>query len=270
MVRGVLIDLSGVLYVGEAVLPGAVAALDQLSSAGVPVRFLTNTTRKTRAMILTQLRDFGIAVAEDQIFTPAQAACARLAAEGHAAHLLIHPDLAPDFAACAKDGPVAVVIGDAGPYFDYAGLNAAFRELMRGAPFLALAANRVFRDADGDLSMDAGAFVHALEYASGRTATVLGKPSAEFFAAAAGSMGLPLSDVAMIGDDAEADVAGALAAGAGAAILVRTGKYRPGDETRVSPSPTVVADDIGGAVEFLLAQAEPDPSTATERPFPFR
>ncbi|SPH17078.1 Sugar-phosphatase AraL [Defluviimonas aquaemixtae] len=253
MVKGVLIDLAGVLYDGNAALPGAADALAQLRNADLPVRFLTNSTRAPKARLLKRLEGFGIEAGPDELFTPAAAACDWLARHGHAPHLLIHPNLAEDFADCAGTGPEAVVLGDAGRFFTYEALNAAFRALSRGAPFLALAANRVFRDADGELSLDAGAFVAALEFASGAEAQILGKPSLDFFAAAADSMGLSLAEVAMIGDDAEVDVAGALAAGVGTAILVRTGKYQEGDETRFEPAPSAVAAEINEAVEKLLA-----------------
>ena len=81
---------------------------------------------------------------------------------------------------------------------------------------------------------------------------MIGKPAPAFFAAAAGSMGLRLAEVAMIGDDAEADVAGALAAGAGMAVLVRTGKYRAGDEETARPQPSAVVDGIAEAVAAVL------------------
>ena len=129
-----------------------------------------------------------------------------------------------------------MIVGDAGRHFTYDALNAAFRQLMDGADFLALAANRRFRDADGGPSMDAGAFVAALEYASDREAEVLGKPAEAFFAAALVDIGCPAADAAMIGDDAEADIAGALRAGLGEAVLVRTGKYRPGTKRRSRPA----------------------------------
>lgn len=255
MVKGVLIDLSGVIYLGDELLPGSAKALDQLNGVGIPYRFLTNTTRRPKRVLLERLRRFDIAVEADQVFTPAQAACDWLAERAMSPHLLVHPDLVEDFADCADEGPKAVVLGDMGPHFTFEVLNAAFRHLDKGAPFLALAANRVFRDDDGELSMDAGAFVRALEYASGVEALLIGKPAPAFFAAAATSMDCGMGDVAMIGDDAEADVAGALAAGAEQAILVRSGKYRAGDEDGVEPRPTAVVDDVAEAVAKVLAQA---------------
>ncbi|TIX45050.1 MAG: TIGR01458 family HAD-type hydrolase, partial [Mesorhizobium sp.] len=82
----------------------------------------------------------------------------------------------------------AVIVGDAGDAFTYAALNDAFRELSAGAELLALATNRTFRDADGGLSLDAGPFVAALEFASLKRANVLGKPSPAFFLSALASM----------------------------------------------------------------------------------
>lgn len=252
MVKGVLLDLSGVLYIGDDVVPGAPQAVARLREAGLPVRFLTNSTRKPRRLILERLRRLGIELQATELTTPVQAARDWLDRNGYSPHLLIHPDLSEDFADCAKDSPKAIVVGDAGRAFTYQALNAAFREISRGAPFLALAANRIFFDADGELSLDAGPFVHALEHASGVAPVLFGKPAPAFFAAAAASMGCTPDEVAMVGDDAEADVAGALSAGVGMGVLVRTGKYRAGDESKVAPPPTEIADDVGAAVEIIL------------------
>lgn len=256
MIRGVLLDIAGVIHAGERAVPGAADAVARLRDAGLSVRFLTNTTRRPKRRILERLSASGVAAEPGEVFTPVAAAQDRLRRTGHVPHLLVHPDLEEDFAGMTRDGPETVVLGDAGPAFTYDRLNAAFRALDAGAPFLALAANRVFRDSDGRLSLDAGAFVKALEYASGREAEVLGKPAPGFFRSAVDSMGRRPEEVAMVGDDAENDVAGALSAGLGAGMLVRTGKYRPGDEDRVDPAPTAVADDLSAAVDWLLARRQ--------------
>ena len=158
----------------------------------------------------------------------------------------------PEFQDDSDRANRAVVVGDAGEEFRYASLNRAFRELIAGASLIALAKNRSFKDADGKLSLDAGAFVAALEFASQRTALVLGKPAPGFFEAALASMDCPLKHAVMVGDDAEADVAGALRAGLGGAVLVRTGKYRPGDEERFEPPPTVTLESLSAAVDWIL------------------
>jgi len=247
--RGVLLDLDGVLYVGREPVPGAVDALARLRAADLPLGFVTNTTRRSRRVIRAELAAMGFAIADDELFTPARAAREWIGAHAVSPYLLIHPGLVEDFAGLPHDGKDAVVIGDAGDGFTYAALNQAFRLLILGAPLLALAANRYFRDADG-LSLDAGPFVTALEHASGARALLFGKPAPEFFRAAIDSFGCPSSEVVMIGDDVEADVNGAIAVGL-AGILVRTGKYRPEDEQHLDRRAAVL-DNIAAAVDHVL------------------
>lgn len=252
MINGVLLDLSGVIYVGSQVVPGAIEAIARLRGAGLGMRFLTNTTRTPKRAILERLRRMGLEIAADEVFTPAEAARRWLAAHERSPHLLIHPDLAEDFRGLPAHDARAVVIGDAGEAFTFEALNSAFRALMGGAEFLALATNRTFRDDDGEISLDAGAFVAALEFSAQRRATVLGKPSPDFFGAALASMGCAPGEAVMVGDDAEMDVSGALAAGLAHGLLVRTGKYAAGDETGVDPRPSAVVDDLPAAVDWIL------------------
>jgi HAD superfamily hydrolase (TIGR01458 family) len=254
MLKGVLLDLAGVLYEGEKALPGAADAVARLRDAGLPLRFVTNTTRSTKRMVLERLASLGFRLEEGELFAPAQAARAWLAENDCSPMLLVHPNLVQEFAGLPERPHRAVVVGDAGKSFTYDNLNHAFRELVGGARLIALAKNRTFKDDDGELSLDTGAFVTALEYASQRTAIVLGKPAPAFFDAALTSMGCAPHQAVMVGDDAEADVAGALRAGLGAAILVRTGKYSPGDEHRFDPPPTATADGVAAAADWILAQ----------------
>jgi HAD superfamily hydrolase (TIGR01458 family) len=252
MIRAVLLDLAGVVYQGEEPLPGAIDAVADLRRAGLRLRFLTNTTRMPRRALLSRLNGMGIAIADEELFTPAQAARAWLSARKLSPHLLIHPALAEDFAGLGGSEGEAVVVGDAAQGFTYDALNAVFRKLLAGAEFLALARNRSFKDEDGELSLDTGAFVAALEYATQREAIVLGKPAPDFFKAALAGTETDAKEAVMVGDDAEADVAGALKAGIGSALLVRTGKYRPGDERRADPPPSAVVEDLAAAASWIM------------------
>ena len=101
------------------------------------------------------------------------------------------------------------------------------------------------------LSLDIGPFVAALEYATGQSAVILGKPSPDFYGVAVDSLGCESKHVVMVGDDALADVDGALAAGL-QGILVRTGKYRPGDEEKITHPGAPVHDDFVAAAERIL------------------
>jgi ribonucleotide monophosphatase NagD (HAD superfamily) len=98
--------------------------------------------------------------------------------------------------------------------------------------------------------LDAGPFVVALEYAAGVEATVLGKPAKDFFLSAVASLGCRPEETVLVGDDAASDVGGALKAGL-RGILVRTGKYRPGDEEKMGEG-GIALTDAGAAAEWIL------------------
>ena len=103
------------------------------------------------------------------------------------------------------------------------------------------------------LAVGAGAFVAALEYATQREATVLGKPAEAFFHVAVESLGCTPEETVMVGDDVEADVGGAKEASV-AGVLVRTGKYQEGDEDKISPPPDHVAADLAAATDWILGE----------------
>jgi HAD superfamily hydrolase (TIGR01458 family) len=251
VVKGILLDLDGVVYVGASALSGSLDAISRIRAARIPLKFITNTTRRPRRRIVEDLARLGVHVAFEDVYTPATIAHDFLAQRRLTPFLVVHPDLREDFSGLATDGEEAVVVGDAGEFFTYDLLNRAYRKIHHGAEFIALAKNRNFLDHDSELSLDVGSFVVGLEYASGRKATVLGKPAATFFKLAVEGLHCNAEDVVMIGDDAEADVGEAMAAGL-MGVLVRTGKYRPGQEARPPRRPTLVAENLKAAVDLLL------------------
>lgn len=251
-IQGVLIDLSGVLYVGDAPVPGAAEALERLRGSALPVRFLTNTTRQTREALLRQLGGLGFAMEAGELFTAPMAALSLVRARGLRPHLLVHPGLLPEFQGIDSRDPNAVILGDAGDAFTYDALNQAFRLLTDGAPLIAMGRNRYFKETDG-LSLDIGPFVAALEFAAGVEAEITGKPAAAFFETALADMGLAPEQAVMIGDDLPADIGGAQALGL-RGVLVRTGKYQPEDERDPEIRPDHIADDLADAVEWILSQ----------------
>ena len=98
------------------------------------------------------------------------------------------------------------------------------------------------------ISLDVAPFAAALEHATGRKPTVLGKPAKSFYHAAAADLGLAPAEVLMIGDDVETDVGGAQAAGLKGA-LVRTGKFQSSDlGGRIKPD--VVFDSVANLPEW--------------------
>lgn len=251
-VEGLLLDLSGVIYVQDEAVPGAAEALERLRSAGIPIRLVTNTTMRPRRSILERLERFGIEADPDELITPASLAKRRCEEAGYkSVALVVLDELREDLEGLEEKGDSAdaVIVGDLGDRWDYEVLNRAFRRLMDGAALIALQKNRYWETAKG-LSLDAGPFVAALEYATGLEAEVMGKPSAAFFELALGELGVSADHAAMVGDDVEADVAGAMDAGL-AGILVTTGKYREDLVRESGIEPTAVADSIADVPRLL-------------------
>ncbi|HJV65688.1 MAG TPA: TIGR01458 family HAD-type hydrolase [Geomonas sp.] len=250
MLKGVLLDLSGTIHVGTNPIPGAIAALRRLEKAGLAVRYVTNTSRKTRDSLHNTLATMGFDIAREHMFTAPLAVRRYLEQHKLRPYLLVHPNLLPEFGGLDLDNPNCVVVGDAEDDFSYRKMNEAFRLLKEGAALLATGRTRYFEGGEG-LELDAGPYVAALEYAADTTAIVLGKPAPVFFLEAAAELGLEPSECVMVGDDAETDVAAALEAGL-QAVLVQTGKYREGDEARIR-KPFTMAKDITVAADTILA-----------------
>lgn len=246
-VRGLLIDIDGVLVVSWRPIAGAVDAVAQLRETGMPVRFATNTTGRTRVEIADTLTAVGIPVEPEEILSAPAATAAHLRAVHPGARCLVlnEGDVSADLegVTVVDGGRVdVVVVGGAGPAFSYAALNRAFTALHDGAALVAMHRNLAWMTVEG-LQLDAGAYLRGLEEAAGVEATVVGKPSAAFFAAGASALGVAPDEVAMVGDDVVSDVAGAQDAGM-SGILVRTGKFEPRDLDGLARPPDLVLDSI--------------------------
>lgn len=252
-IRGALIDVDGVLHIGDVPVPGAADALNELRREDIPFRLLTNTTMRTRSALSTLLRGFGCDVSDDEIITAASATATYIRRHhpDTTCSLLVSGSGVEEFDGIAlSDDPEAglVVIGGAGREFSYDALNHAFRLLLNGATLLAMHKDLFWRMADG-LSLDAGAFITGLEQASGVQATVVGKPSAAFFSVGFDSLGLPPEEVVMVGDSILHDVAPAMEFGACGALL-RTGIFKESDLEKATPD--VVLDSFVDVPEFVL------------------
>lgn len=253
-IKGFLIDLDGVLYVGDHPVEGAQATIGSLMQKDYTIRFVSNTTRKCKKTIANRLSAMGFCIPEEYIFTPPLAAVFHMKKNGKRhCYLLTTGDVERDFeAVCAQDTSVKkdyVIVGDAGETITYDSLNAAFRHLMEGAELIALEKDRYWMAHDG-LSLSAGPFVQALEFATGKTAMVMGKPSKAFFDLALRDMGLHSEQVVMIGDDIRTDIQGAHNAGM-RSILVRTGKFREDDLKIANIKPTHIIDSIAQLKNIL-------------------
>jgi HAD superfamily hydrolase (TIGR01458 family) len=255
--QGVLMDIDGVLTVSWRPLPGAVNAIAELRAAGYRLRFVTNTTSRTRRVLSETLIRAGFDITPGEILTAAAATAAylRRAHPGARCYLLTSGEVESDFDGIALTGPGeaadVVVIGGAGVEFSHDALNHAFRLVQDGVPLVAMHRNLYWRTGD-KLTLDAGAYVLGLEKASGTRAAVVGKPARAFYDQALAELGVAAASTVMIGDDIEADVEGAKDAGM-AGILVRTGKFRQADLDRAAVAPDAVIDSIAALPAWLRA-----------------
>lgn len=270
-VNGLLLDLDGVFYVGEELVPGACETLSALKDVGVARRFVTNTSTKTSQELVTKLHALGLDVDADEIFSAVTAT--RLYLEQQliddrlpSLHLLLREAALVEFKHFPEPGnncPDIVVVGDIGAAWSYDLLNRVFRELMDGARLVAMHKNKFWQGPEG-LRLDVGAFVAGLEYVTGVEAVVIGKPSKSFYDMALASLGLPADQVAMVGDDIESDIGGSQAAGL-TGVLVKTGKYRGAHADRSAIVPDAVIDSIADLPGWLAEHSGKNPPAPASR-----
>lgn len=222
--RGLLIDVDGVLRIGDQSIPGAGQAIEALRRRGVPFRLLTNVTRKSRAEEAGRLKRLGIPVSTDEIYTASSIAASYLRRQGAPrCWLLLEGSGVQEFAGIplTDESPQYVVLGDLGDEFPVVLLHHAFRALLNGARLIAIQRNPSWTAEDGLPRLDVGAWCAALEYASGQQALVMGKPALLAYRLPGEEMGIPLPQLAMVSDDPDVDLAGAKQVGM-RTILVRT------------------------------------------------
>jgi phospholysine phosphohistidine inorganic pyrophosphate phosphatase len=251
-ISGVLLDITGVLKDGGIAIPGSVDAVRKLREAGLAIRFVTNETQITRRKMVSCLLDLGYSVQERDIVPPCPALVTLLQQENLRPHLLVHPNVLPEFEAVDQSNPNCVVLGDAGDNFTYENLNEAFRVLinMENPRLFSLGQGRYYSDSE-NLMLDVGVFTAALEYAADVKAEIIGKPQPEIFRSALKDMGVIPEEAVMVGDDVVSDVGGAQNCGL-IGMLVRTGKYRPVDENHATVQPDATVDDLAHAVDLIL------------------
>lgn len=255
--QGILFDLDGVLYVGSKRIQGSQEAIDFIRSKGIQCRFITNTSTLSREALKNKLSQLGFSIALNEIISAPQAAKLYLQQfKDPVCHLLLADDVKNDFKEFRQSNTQAdfIVVGDIGNNWSYELLNNVFNMLINGAELVAIHKNRFWQTERG-LQMDIGAFVDALEYASGKKAILIGKPSPDFFRMALDELSLKNNKVAIIGDDIDSDIGGGQESGL-LGILVKTGKYR----REYAASSKVIPDLVIDSIADLPAYFDHSPS----------
>lgn len=275
-IKAVLIDLSGTLHIESTALPGAIQALQKLRASGIPFRFCSNTSKESTSSLCRKLRQIGFDIPEEsegkEVWTSIGAVRQLLEGRGLKRPYFLLSDSAREECASESFDPTedngydSVVVGLSPPHFHYDVLTTAFRILKREPPYassgspplIATHKAKYISNSSNQLSLGPGPFVSALESAADVQATVVGKPTRTFFEFVISSLSLPENSgmagkIAVIGDDVEADLGeGAVELGLWR-VLVKTGKYRPGDESRTANPPDEVVDSFASFVDKLVS-----------------
>ena len=243
--------MDGVFIQSGNLLPGALETVNILKAKNIPFRFLTNTTTKSKKTLHKQLIRLGIKCEEKHIFSAGFAGIRTIIdMGGPSCKLYISDDLKEDYKVfnLNNSSPELIVIGDYKKW-DTNLLNQAFNYVMAGANILALHAGKYYKT-DKGLKLDAGAFVKAIEYSTGKEAIVVGKPNTLFFQEALHDLKLTQNDVLMIGDDLYNDIYGAQRLNI-KGILVKTGNYSPKNIQDSTIAPDGIIDSIGEIAKIL-------------------
>jgi HAD superfamily hydrolase (TIGR01450 family) len=247
----VLLDLDGCIWLGQEIIPGSAEALGELRAGGKSLSFVTNDGRHSPEEYVRKLWSLGLKASLEEIVTVGAAIQFELAGRlpGATAYVI---GSAAVFRHVAESGhrivngtdratsaDVVVVAGH--DDFDYAELRDATQAVLAGAEILAAARDRTFPRPDG-LWPGTGSIVAALEYATERTARVVGKPDPLIFNTALDRLGP--GQALMIGDRLDSDLAGAAAAGIDGAIVLTGVTTRDQAEAATDPTPVAIAADL--------------------------
>ena len=247
----VLIDFDGVIRLGDKLAGDVPELFGFLNRNKIPSCIITNSTRNTSKEVIRFLADNGINLPVNAM-TTVDATIDYIKEKKYRVSVYCIQNVKKEFERLIDDdNPDAVVIGDLGEEWSYIILNGIFRKVHNGAEIIAMQKNKFWLPDGKSLALDAGAFVTAIEYASGKQATLIGKPSPLYFQSALKKLGFGKENsFYIIGDDLETDIGGAQAI-RGKGILVFTGKtkFPLKDETSIKPAYT--AKDLSEVIKLL-------------------
>ena len=221
----ILIDFDGVVKLGNKPAPDANEFLKFLTENNIPSCIISNSTLRTGDLIKEFFSSHGIKLTIPAL-TAFDATLVYVKKKYEKVQVYCRDYLIHHFEKMIdKENPKAIVIGDIEDRWNYRIVNDIFKKVFNGADLIAMHKNKYWSP-HGELLIDAGAFVKAIEYSSGKEAVLIGKPSLIYFQSALERIGYPAnSKFIMIGDDIETDIAGAQSCG-GKGILIYTGKTK--------------------------------------------
>jgi NagD protein len=246
-IRGFLIDMDGVIYKSNEVIPGAQEMIELLKAKGIPFSFLTNNSQHYCRDIQKKLRYLEIDVGEDNIFTCAIATARFLASQTKSKNVYfigesgLQQALYKNGFAMDDHDPEFVVIGE-GRTFNMEMIDKAVGFVHRGAKLISTNPDPSCPTSDG-IRAGCGAVVALIESATGKKAFHIGKPNPIIFREARRELGLRMDQICMIGDTMETDILGAVQMGM-QSILVLSGGTREEDLGQLAFTPGWVIPSV--------------------------
>jgi len=246
--KGFLIDMDGVIYRGSEPIPGAVEFINRLRDRGFPFLFLTNNSQRTNRDVCYKLRKMGFNVNDEDIFTCAMATARYLASrkENGTAYVIGEGGLLTELHnvgySIVDDHPDYVIIGE-GRTIMLESVDKAMNMILGGAKLIATNLDPNCPVGNGKYRAGCGAFVAMLEFATGRQAFSVGKPSPVMMRMARKVLGLSTDETIMIGDTMGTDILGAGSMGF-TTVLTLSGVTKEADLEQFGYTPDFIIHSI--------------------------
>lgn len=234
-----LIDLDGTLLDGNKANKDSVKFMGELQSRGTEFLIMTNSIASPR-IIRERLDEVGISVDEGSILNPITAVNIYLKEKNIGRAFIVGSKSEVEQVSVKhdKENPQAILLLDfEKENLSYDGLQNIFSLIQRQIPVIS-ASGSTFYLRDGFQYLDTGSFVKLFESAGNIKIEILGKPSLEYFKAGMALLNEVSKNIMVIGDDWRTDINGAHGAGL-TSVLIRSGKYKMGDEKKCSPQKTI-------------------------------
>ncbi|GCE47679.1 4-nitrophenyl phosphatase [Thermosporothrix hazakensis] len=253
-----LIDLDGVVYRGETLVPGAKDFISWLERTGKKYLFPTNNSFASEAQVVEKLNRLGIPAGKEHVLGAGQASVRNIARRFPGAHVfvigeqpLIDMVIAYNLPLAREDASDAdVVLVGLDRTITYQKLTAAVLAVRRGAHFIAINRDPLLPVAGG-FTAGTGTMVAAIEAGSGVTPQVIGKPQPALLQEALNLLGSTPEETVMIGDGLEIDIKAGKAAGTHT-MLVLSGKESRESLARSPIKPDLVYENLGAALADVL------------------
>jgi NagD protein len=258
---GYVFDLDGTVYLDDDLLPGARESIAAIREQGSRVLFLTNKPLDRPATYARKLSALGIPTGAADVVSSIDALVAYLAAHPPTGPIL--PVTEPllwevlteaGYTITHESASAAMVVVSWDRTFDYAKLERAFHAVRSGARLVATNPDPFCPSPSGG-QPDCAAMLAAIEVSTGAKAeAIVGKPSPTMAEAILARLGLPPSEVALVGDRLLTDMRMAREAGM-VPVLVLSGATRPADLDGVDPAPDFVLHDIAQLIPQVHAKS---------------